>query len=482
MKIFVKNNIISGISLIVTLMMFLTSCDDYFDVSPKSQILTDEHFNRESGFLDQLTGVYSKMSRTSMYGRELTFGLAEVLSQNYDMDGDNVYRYAVEYDYDNSGVQSRINSIWSSAYNCIANLNIMLDYYQNVDSAIFTENHYNLYRGEALGLRAFLHFELMRSFAASPVYNSGALGVPYITEYSPSVTPQVSVNETMDYIIGDLQEAVSYLESDSLYSAESKYAYRGERQFYFNYYAAKQTLARAYLWKGDLQNAAIVAEEVIEDYSEERTPPFSWTHYTEIQGVKNDEINRIFSGELVFRLNITNMADIVDPYFTEEAGANSFYFTEEKLDAYFEKSSKGLGNDFRSLFGFSYDGENQYLWKYHQYGSFDDMMPVIRLSEIYYIAAEAQKETNPARSIELLNIVRENRNITIDDALPETLTAEEIQEEIFKEYRKEFLGEGQLFYYYKRLNYSTIEGSSVAATNAIYVWPMPDGEIEFGNR
>ena len=460
----------------------MASCSDYFDVSPKSQILTDEHFSRESGFFDQLTGVYSEMATGALYGREMTFGLAEVLSQNYDIDAMNSYRYAAQYDYENPGVKSRIDSVWSTAYNCIANLNVMLEYYNTVDSTIFTANHYNLYRGEALGLRAFLHFEMLKAFSPSPASNAQALAIPYVTTYAPAITAQRTVDQILAFIIDDLESAVNYLRTDSLHLSDERYNYSESRHYYFNYYAAKQVLARAYLWKGDLESAARIAEEVIADYEDESNCPARWVHYSEIQGVPNDEIQRIFPTELVFRLNIPGMVDLVDPYFTEEAGSNSFYLTEQSLDKVFEKSSKGLGNDYRSLFGIQYDGEYQYIWKYHQYNSSKDMMPVIRKSEIYYIAAEAEKETNPARAIELLNEVRENRNITGDDLLPDNLTAVEIQDEIFKEYRKEFLGEGQLFFYYKRLNIPSIEGASVAANNAVYVWPMPDNEIEFGNR
>lgn len=481
MKKFLRRHILLKATLYSLLGLMIGSCEDYFDVSPKSQILTDDLFAKESGFYDQLTGVYSQMANTPLYGQEMTFGLAEVLGQNYDMEAENTYRYAAQYDYDNTNVKSTIDEVWTSAYSCIANLNVMLDYYHDVDESIFKANHYNLYRGEALGLRAFLHFELLKAYSPSPESNSEAMAIPYVSEYAPVITEQKTVSETLDLIISDLTDAVDYLSTDSLRIADSPYDYSEERHYFFNYYAAKQILARAYLWKGDMVKAAEVAEEIIGDY-DQNSSPAPWVHYTAIQGVSVSQRNLLYTPELVFCLNVEGMEDIVDPYFTEEAGTNSFYFTEESLDKIFEKSSAGLGNDFRSLFGFSYDGEYQYLWKYHQYGNYDDIMPVIRKSEIYYIAAEALKETNPVRSIELLNTVRENRNYTEENMLPETLSAEEIQEEIFKEYRKEFLGEGQLFFYYKRKNYSTIEGASVAANNAVYVWPMPDDEIEFGNR
>ncbi len=91
------------------------------------------------------------------------------------------------------------------------------------------------------------------------------------------------------------------------------------------------------------------------------------------------------------------------------------------------------------------------------------------------------KDSDKARAISLLNTVRSYRKLG-DFPLPATLSADEVNTEIFKEYRKEFLGEGQLFFYYKRLNLQSIEGAGVTANDNIYVLPMPDNEVEFGQR
>ena len=60
-------------------------------------------------------------------------------------------------------------------------------------------------------------------------------------------------------------------------------------------------------------------------------------------------------------------------------------------------------------------------------------------------------------------------------------TASEVENEIYKEYRKDHLGEGQMFLFYKRKGYDQIPGSNASAAN-VYVFPLPDNEIEFGNR
>lgn len=64
--------------------------------------------------------------------------------------------------------------------------------------------------------------------------------------------------------------------------------------------------------------------------------------------------------------------------------------------------------------------------------------------------------------------------------LSETLSTKEVDNEIYKEYRKEFLGEGQLFFYYKRRNYSTIPGATKQGSHSVYVMPIPSSDQEFG--
>ena len=77
----------------------LSSCNNWLEVSPKSQIKEENHFSREGGFKDQLTGVYARMSTKAMYGLQMGIGFTEVLSQNYNVDANSTtWRYATEYD------------------------------------------------------------------------------------------------------------------------------------------------------------------------------------------------------------------------------------------------------------------------------------------------------------------------------------------------------------------------------------------------
>lgn len=99
-------------------------------------------------------------------------------------------------------------------------------------------------------------------------------------------------------------------------------------------------------------------------------------------------------------------------------------------------------------------------------------IPLLKISEMYFIAAET--EPVAADGVNLLNIVRANRGLT---ALATTVN---INTELQKEYQKEFFGEGQLFYYYKRRNITSIpNGSSTANITVNYAIPMPVSETQY---
>lgn len=104
----------------------------------------------------------------------------------------------------------------------------------------------------------------------------------------------------------------------------------------------------------------------------------------------------------------------------------------------------------------------------------------MKLPEMYYIAAENYINTNLSKAIDYLNTVRTARGIIQN--IPAAATDTQVKDELTKEYRKEYISEGQLFYYYKRLGFATIPGYSVAATDNIYMLPYPQAEFEFGQR
>ena len=112
--------------------VFFNSCDDFLDVSSKQEMLQDETFGSQNGVHLYVNGVYRLLSETSLYGRELTWGLVSVLGNNYNSTsssylGTNYYN-ASRYTWEYSGVQKLMTNIWAKGYNVIANCNNTRDF------------------------------------------------------------------------------------------------------------------------------------------------------------------------------------------------------------------------------------------------------------------------------------------------------------------------------------------------------------------
>ncbi len=466
-----------------------SSCEEWLDVKPKSEIEGSELFSTEQGFKDALTGIYTAMSAESLYGCEMTYGLVDVIGDAYysgAIYSGTAYAYARNHQYDQTSVEALINTIWSGCYNAIATINNTLENLEQADSTMFAADNYNVIKGELLGLRAFLHFDLLRLFAPSYAVGAAENAIPYVTTYGYEITPQSTVGEVIDYILTDLEDAVACLEtSDPIVTgreitATDDNGYLLNRQFHFNYYAAKATMANVYLYTGDHANARKYALEVID------SGKFPWTSVDNVATSAVADRDRTFTSEQIFALQITDLADYVlgKLYGTLQYSAQLTTYSYWIEYTLFPTATHAT--DWRYTYFLTTEGtaSSSYyitskLWQEDMNEDLVQRMPLIRLPEMYLILAEADAENGA----DYLNTIREHRGVTARVVA----TGDALLDEIGLETYREFVGEGKLFYWYKRLNRETHWGgyyfyNEVAFDPALYVLPMPEEEIEFGNR
>ena len=96
--------------------------------------------------------------------------------------------------------------------------------------------------------------------------------------------------------------------------------------------------------------------------------------------------------------------------------------------------------------------------------------------------AESYLGEDNAKALEYINIIRKERN---DIEITYSVDDNQLQDLIVNEYRKDVIGEGQIFYMYKRLNLSSIQhyyGYSIDMDDTKYTFPLPDDEVQFGGR
>lgn len=451
-----------------------SSCKKWLEVKPKTEVEASVAFRNEQGYKDALTGVYLDMTTNSLYGKELTFGMLDVLAREYTtVDGSSYGGYET-FNYAQDSLKNKIDASWTKMYNVIANTNSLIININSADPALFSGSTMNIIKGESYGLRAFLHFDLLRMFAPAPASAGGAaaMAIPYVQTIEPKATPTSTVTEVLAKIQADLAIAADALRgADPILQGKTSTGYLRDRIYKFNYYAVKALQARVYLYAGDKTNALICAREVI---TSGRYPAAQQTNI--ING-----FDRLFQDELIFALNINDIAAKASNYFSRTSTA-----LLGKSASNYSTEMDNSSSDYRLLYLTSTSDVTSILFPTKLIPlanapvSYANKMPVMRVAEMYYIAAECLKETNAQAAVDYLNYVRLNRAQTT--VIPATYTPVQIQNEIFKEYRREFICEGQLFYYYKRVNSPTIDYTTATGTNAIYVFPKPDQEIEYGNR
>ena len=197
-------------------LLSLSSCHDWLDVAPNTDVPAKELFTTENGFTSALAGLYIVMTDEATYGKNLTFGLMEQLAQMYDKlpdgtsDRSSIYVYDRETNtYNTKGV---LANTWQAQYHTIANANNLLKWWDlNAETVLVDTINRRMIRGEALALRAFLHFDLLRGWG--PMNYAGNKEakemkcMPYrmVADHTPS--PLLPAEKVVRHIINDLQEA-----------------------------------------------------------------------------------------------------------------------------------------------------------------------------------------------------------------------------------------------------------------------------------
>lgn len=455
-----------------------TGCDSFLDVKPKSSMAEDDIFTSEVGYQQALTGVYASMATRELYGDQLSMGFVSAMAQNYVATAHGfVFAASTALNFETDEVKGISEAVWSNSYNAIAGINNILAHIDTKGS-VFTEDNYALIKGEALGLRAYLHFELLRLYA--PTVSSGVdlQSIPYLTTIGAGAKKPESVGGFVDKILKDLDEAKQLLDKvDPIFKKDHN------RRFYMNAIAVTGLRARVNLYAGNNEQAYQDAQTVI------KSEILQFVTNAEISaaaGVKD----RLFSKEQLFSVRTLKMKDWVETgsnaYFkyTTSLSSNNLTRTRANFQTLYETATGG-STDYRYVYLIENDAVVAFCSKYWQTWSgtnrvdrLDQTVPLLRLSEMYYIAAETAPVVS--EGVQLLNIVRKNRGL--GDLNATGADKAFLTNEITKEYQKEFYAEGQLFYYYKRLNFGRMQFASKTLSSKSYIIPIPESETEFNQQ
>lgn len=475
-------------TMIIACTTLFASCDSWLEVKPYDQIAEGELQKSEEGYQKMLNGIYIDLNSDALYGQTLSVEMIEVMGGAYTIGTDNSvwgnYKDLSSYQYNTEYWRNRLDQTWNKAYALILNCNKILETIDG-NKNLFTDGSYYIIKGEALALRAMLHFDMLRLFG--PVYSkdSDKKAIPYYTKQTNSPEPILTAQEVMEKITTDYEDALNYLANDPVKTEGTMMSSTEDgssnflryRALRLNYYAVEALMARAYLYMGNKTEAFKYATDVIKTADQNIFP---FVDKNLVIGSPADP-DRIFSSEVLFALTNTSRGTIHKNFFDPSRLPNYVFRMDDSMMSNLvyggAATTGGYQDDYRYRACWMATGSNRYFYKYSDMvanGSIQNtMIPMVRLGEMFLIAAESQSGDLKA-GVQYVNALRRNRGV----ANLTTLTPELLK----YEYIRELYGEGQLFFLYKRLNSDIITSATSSknpkASDLIFVVPLPDTETE----
>ena len=430
------------------------SCTQWVEeVEPENTLTVENAFSTKEDLELALTGCYHLIKEVDPFGRQGLF-MAELMSGNVQYFGSG-FGYTEIGELRIDPYNQYVESHWITTYKALNQLNIILDRIDEVaaQQASFSKEEQDHMRGEALFLRAFLYFDLVRLFALP--YNEQAnqnLGVPLVLEpviQSSALTfpARASVASVYAQINIDLEQAAALMGNTTSPGLAHSFA-------------AKALLARVKFQQQKYAEADQLAREVLESgFALTPTPQ----EFFRLQGSTEDIWSTEPSDGLVWAFGSASRASddlrqygfdsLLLPRHKEALSRSSYFWSDLRKDTGQWTTDPLLTPD--SLFSLKYSGDK-------------DDTPVLRLGEFVLLRAETAARTGDTETaLDLLNQIRRRamriwNETGMEIAAPELFAyegedfpdTESLIDAIVRERRVELVFEGNYYFDQLRLRRS----------------------------
>lgn len=431
---------------IVSLLLVGTSCKDTLDVQPKQSLDASLALTGYSSVNALSVSLYSRAQNFSYLGQRMLIA-PDVLADNYTITANSGGRYVGE----------RVNTpgshldLWGILYPAINEANFII---ANVDKLTATQAEKDALKGQALFMRAMFYHDMVRIYGYEPgmAVDGWNEGVVLRTEPTDDVSkadfkPRATVAQVYTQIETDLKSAATLL----------PVTVPGASVFRASKGAAYALLARVYLYQKKWPEAEQAATDAIANKQSSTTLANASNYIASFASVPNRE--SMF--ELDYRTEQFTTVDGINNSMNSltqktTGGVFAVRATEELLNS-FEP-----GDVRRTAFDQTVDNGVTvfYSLKFPAHkGNYFNNIPVIRLSEVYLIRAEARANQNKTTlAQEDLTTLRTNRGLA---AVPSTTTGTALMDLIFNERRVELHLEGHRFFDFKRRGLDILKPAGV---------------------
>jgi SusD family. len=439
--------------------VILPSCNDFLTVNPTNQAPAGTAISTAADAKVMINGLMRQLTSSSYYGRNF---------QLYgDVRGGDVTLVSLGrgndalYIYNHSASSNSYSGFWSQGYYCMLQINNLIANITRIESEGNGSAALTDYKGQALTLRALLYFDLVRLYGKPYTEDNGAsFGVPMPLEVLDVYTQmqRSTVAENYNQIVKDLTDAAPML---------SKNLSNG----FVNYYANRALLSRAYLFMGRAADALAPAEEIINSGRYRLYANNEWVA----------SWAREFGSESIFELGLyQDEADLgtgsLGYYFIRQGKRSNAMGWFMASDFFLDRLGADPGDvrwgimEYDEISATRLGSCNKYIGNSAGAGDKGSAsavnIKVVRLSEIYLIAAEAAFATDKAKAAGYLNEIRK-RSPNLEPATAANITLDMILDER----SKELFQEGFRYFDMMRHNKTIVFDDSHMGTSTITTRP-----------
>ncbi|MBQ4524529.1 MAG: RagB/SusD family nutrient uptake outer membrane protein [Bacteroidaceae bacterium] len=421
----------------------LTACDDFLDITPTGKVIA----KTGDEYRALLTYEYKYFAKdrymTTLRTDEMLMDMVKTSSTDKDAYLD-LWRWKDEAPSPTTSYFS-----WRTYYHTIYIANYVIGHQHEITNA--TKEEINQLVGESYMLRAYCHFLLVNLYAEPYTHctPAGTRGVPMQLKADVNAIPaSSSVEAVYQQVLSDLNEAEKYLNVE---------VWEEGKNYRFNKVSAQALRARTYLYMGQWKEALKAATTVMETHNRlENLTTNSYTLPNSYKSVENIVALERFSSNLYTAINIPS-PDFISMYRTGDQRRTKFY--------------KRVTSSTYSL----------------QKGGSDDNACSFRTSEMYLIAAEASARLDSLdNAVSYLVPLMEKRlnqsayQTTLE--LVNSMTQEELIQEILDERARELAFEGHRWYDMRRTTQPalmrTYDGATYTLTPEKYTMRFPTEAVE----
>lgn len=485
--------------LMITIALFASSCNDWLDVRPDTEQKDKDLFTSYKGFKDALTGCYMSLASTDIYGERLSMSNIESLA-NLWYQFNNSTRYEdynlMKHDYTSDYSKSAFKAIYAGLFNVIAQANMIIKNAEANGDVIEDPAVRAVITGEAYAIRAFCQFDVLRLFGQLPKGAVRQVELPY--SETASIAEMPTYYSYGDYVVkleSDLSKAESLLkdndplfqytfsELNSVKGNELSDSYMYYRQSRMNYWAVKGIQARMYLYLGEKEKAYHLAREIIDAKGVDGESVASMSGEIDIVGgcrACPSECLLYFSK---YNVKTYSTKFLIGTKTNINVDASHLVISSKMLgDLY---SGQNIASHNRYLGWWNRNVKDQYSELFAALTKYDysdellqdrkvycQIIPMLRMSEIYLIAIETSSDLDEVN--ELYHDYMLAHDVVLNSDAFGSLN--DVPVRVVDEYRREFYGEGQMFYTYKRTGATDMLWRDKTVGEEDYILPLPETE------